>query len=44
MIDDMRRRGITARTAKPLVARQTFYNAACVVDATVTDRKEISSQ
>lgn len=36
MVDDMGRRGVATRTAKPFVARQTFDNAAWVMDTAVS--------
>ena len=35
VVDDVRGRGVTAGTAEPLVARQTFGDTALVVDAAV---------
>lgn len=44
MVDDMRRRGVTTRTAKPFIASQTFDDAAWIMDTTVSEYKRIDRQ
>ena len=39
MIDDVRRRSVATRAAKPLATCQAPYDAAWIVDATVTAHK-----